>query len=65
MLAFWIGVYPAPFFAVLEEPVDRLVRQIEGNYEFPAASPGQAHAVRPPAVDPVPAAAGAVFARSD
>ena len=39
VLAFWIGVYPAPFFAVLEEPVDRLVRQVEGRYEFPEARP--------------------------
>ena len=34
-LAFWIGVYPKPFFAVLEEPVDRLVQQVEQRYVFP------------------------------
>jgi NADH-quinone oxidoreductase subunit M len=44
LLAFWIGVYPAPFFAVLEEPVDRLVLQVEGRYEFPETSPGFARA---------------------
>jgi len=44
LLAFWIGVYPKPFFAVLEEPVDRLVLQVEGRYEFPETSPGFARA---------------------
>ena len=37
LAAFWIGVYPAPFFAVLEEPVTRLVQQIEGKHEYPTS----------------------------
>jgi NADH-quinone oxidoreductase subunit M len=35
VLAFWIGVYPKPFFDVLEEPVDRLVMQVEKTARFP------------------------------
>src|SRR6266705_574019 len=27
-LAFWIGVYPKPFFAYLEKPVEQIVRQV-------------------------------------
>jgi NADH-quinone oxidoreductase subunit M len=48
-LAFWIGVYPKPFFAVLEEPVDRLVQQVEQRYEYPAAEkrPELARAIVP------------------
>ena len=35
-LAFWIGLYPKPFFDILEEPVQRLVRQVEKTAEYPA-----------------------------
>jgi NADH-quinone oxidoreductase subunit M len=40
VLAFWIGVRPAPFFRVLDEPVRRLVSQIEKTYEFPRTVAG-------------------------
>jgi NADH-quinone oxidoreductase subunit M len=33
--AFWIGLYPAPFFRILDEPVQRLVRQIEKTETYP------------------------------
>jgi NADH-quinone oxidoreductase subunit M len=36
VVAFWIGIYPKPFFQILDEPVDRLVRQIDGTYEYPS-----------------------------
>ena len=36
VLAFWIGLYPKPVFDVLEDPVKRLVRQIQGNQSYPA-----------------------------
>jgi len=39
VLAFWIGIRPAPLFRVLDEPVSRLVRQVEKTYEFPAPAP--------------------------
>ncbi len=38
VLCFWIGLYPAPFFRILDEPVDRLVQQVERTWEFPAAA---------------------------
>ena len=37
LLAFWIGIRPEPFFRVLDEPVQRLVHQIEKTYEYPAS----------------------------
>ena len=33
--SFWIGVYPKPVFAILDEPVQRIVRQIEGREPYP------------------------------
>jgi NADH-quinone oxidoreductase subunit M len=43
-LAFWIGIYPKPFFAYLEKPVERIVQQVnpgfyQANRALPAASP--------------------------
>jgi NADH-quinone oxidoreductase subunit M len=35
VLAFWIGIRPEPFFRILDEPVARLVRQVEKTHEFP------------------------------
>jgi NADH-quinone oxidoreductase subunit M len=32
IVAFWIGLYPAPFFAVLEKPVNKLVETIRPGY---------------------------------
>jgi NADH-quinone oxidoreductase subunit M len=37
VLAFWIGLAPAPIFKVLEEPVARIVRQVEGTAPEPVA----------------------------
>ncbi len=37
LLAFWIGIRPQPFFRVLDEPVHRLVQQVEKRYEYPPA----------------------------
>ncbi|HZN54261.1 MAG TPA: NADH-quinone oxidoreductase subunit M [Candidatus Polarisedimenticolaceae bacterium] len=41
VLAFWIGLRPAPIFEVLDEPVRRIVAQVEKSYEFPK-TPGVA-----------------------
>jgi NADH-quinone oxidoreductase subunit M len=38
VLAFWIGLKPAPLFRVLEEPVARLVQQVEGTWTHPVAA---------------------------
>jgi NADH-quinone oxidoreductase subunit M len=35
VLSFWIGLYPAPFFRILEEPVARLVQQVDKTYVYP------------------------------
>ena len=32
ILCFWIGLYPKPFFAVLEKPVDYIVRKVDADY---------------------------------
>jgi NADH-quinone oxidoreductase subunit M len=38
VMAFWIGIYPRPFFAVIEKPVERIVRQVNpGFYPAPPA----------------------------
>src|SRR5947209_1548306 len=32
ILAFWIGLYPKPFFQILEQPVNQLVQTVRPNY---------------------------------
>ncbi len=40
-LAFWIGIYPKPFFALIEKPVQRIVQQVNPAFyrQAPAPSP--------------------------
>jgi len=43
-LAFWIGIYPRPFFAYIEKPVQRIVQQVnpgfyQVNHQMPPAAP--------------------------
>ena len=45
--AFWIGLYPKPFFKVLEKPVTEIVRQVNTGF-FPAS------AAATPAPQPAP-----------
>ena len=50
-LAFWIGIYPAPLFKVLQVPVDRLMGAVNPGYlNTGAAAP-------PPALNAAPAPA--------
>jgi NADH-quinone oxidoreductase subunit M len=35
VLAFWIGLYPTPFFRILDEPVQRLVQQVNKEHVYP------------------------------
>jgi NADH-quinone oxidoreductase subunit M len=51
-LAFWIGIYPKPFFAYIERPVQRIVQQV--NPGFYQVSRSQ------PAISPVAAPASEV-----
>jgi NADH-quinone oxidoreductase subunit M len=39
VLAFWIGIYPKPFFAYIEKPVQRIVQQVNPGFYQQAASP--------------------------
>ncbi len=55
-LAFWIGIRPAPFFAVLDEPARRLVQQVEKTYEYPSGVDGLVP--RPVATRQAPGPAG-------
>ncbi len=44
-MAFWIGIYPKPFFAYIEKPVQKIVQQVnphfyeQANRALPAAPP--------------------------
>jgi NADH-quinone oxidoreductase subunit M len=49
-LAFWIGIYPKPFFAYIEKPVQRIVQQVnpgfyQVNHKIPPAAPVAAPAL--------------------
>jgi len=48
ILAFWIGIYPKPFFAYIEKPVQRIVEQV--NPQFYQAERVQAPTAEIPAV---------------
>ena len=41
VLAFWIGIYPAPLFKVVEQPVHRLVECVHPGYYLDTHSPGE------------------------
>jgi NADH-quinone oxidoreductase subunit M len=32
ILAFWIGIYPKPFFALIEKPVQKIVQQVNPRF---------------------------------
>jgi NADH-quinone oxidoreductase subunit M len=60
-LAFWIGIYPKPFFNYINNPVDKIVHQVNPDFykttrnqlaQFPAAAPSS----QPVAVPSAPAA---------
>jgi NADH-quinone oxidoreductase subunit M len=48
ILAFWIGIYPKPFFAYIEKPVQRIVERVNPGFyqaERTQALPAETHAV--------------------
>jgi len=45
--AFWIGLYPKPYFTILEQPVKQVVEQVSPNYYKPAAPVAQLPAGAP------------------
>jgi NADH-quinone oxidoreductase subunit M len=56
IMAFWIGLYPKPFFQILEQPVNQLVQTVRPDYPLP---PGAVNATNEPAALAVPAALAA------
>ena len=49
IMAFWIGLYPKPFFQILQQPVNQLVETVRPNY--PGLS-GAVNASKQPAAMP-------------
>ena len=45
--AFWIGLYPKPFFNVLERPVTAIVERIDPHFFNAAAAPSPVTSVEP------------------
>ncbi len=48
ILAFWIGIYPKPFFALIEKPVENIVRQVNPDFykaQQAKLPPAELHAV--------------------
>jgi hypothetical protein len=37
-VAFWIGLYPKPFFQILEQPVNQIVYTVRGR-NYPGVQP--------------------------
>jgi NADH-quinone oxidoreductase subunit M len=58
IMALWIGVYPKPFFQILEQPVNQIVQTIHNNSYANANAPVSAQ-VRPAPVPPAPVAVAA------
>jgi NADH-quinone oxidoreductase subunit M len=52
VLAFWIGVRPGPFFRILDEPVKRLVQQVEKTYAYPSLVKAPEGSPAPPSASP-------------
>ena len=50
IMAFWIGLYPKPFFQILEQPVNQLVQTVRPGYPSPYAT---VNAQAAPAQSPV------------
>jgi NADH-quinone oxidoreductase subunit M len=47
ILAFWIGIYPKPFFALIEKPVQKIVQQVNPGFyqaEHAKLPPAEVHA---------------------
>ena len=52
--AFWIGLYPKPFFQILEQPVNQIVSTIRPGYPLPTSSAPVVNAQAAPAAAPAP-----------
>jgi NADH-quinone oxidoreductase subunit M len=58
IMAFWIGLYPKPFFQILEQPVNHTIAMVRPDYPQPAVSAAAqtATVVASPPVTPTMAA---------
>jgi NADH-quinone oxidoreductase subunit M len=59
IMAFWIGLYPKPFFEILEHPVNQLVLKVRPDYPV---GPGTVNVLGKPAPTPVSAASALTVA---
>ena len=62
-IAFWIGIYPKPFFAVLEKPIERIVQQVNPNFYQGVTPVGKSEPL--PELAPDPNAGGRVVPASE
>ena len=60
IMAFWIGLYPKPFFQILEQPVNQIVQTIHDNSER-----ADLRSSRAPSDQPAPAAVAPNVASRD
>jgi NADH-quinone oxidoreductase subunit M len=66
VMAFWIGLYPKPFFQILEQPVRQIVMTVRPDYpglEAPANAPVQASQPLPAGSQPSATLAAPTVAR--
>ena len=49
VMAFWIGLYPKPFFEILEQPVNHLVLTVRPNYPGLSGAVNASAPAKPPA----------------
>jgi len=63
-LAFWIGIYPKPFFAYLEKPVQRIVQQVNPSFYERASSATPANASSAPVSAPAAASLASATAET-
>jgi NADH-quinone oxidoreductase subunit M len=56
IMAFWIGLYPKPFFQILEQPVNELVLRVRPDYPVSGSVNGLANPVQPVMPNGVPVA---------
>ena len=58
IMAFWIGVYPKPFFQILEQPVNQIVYVVRGK-DYPGVQPVNAAIQASEQITPPAMASGA------
>ena len=52
IMALWIGLYPKPFFQILEQPVNQIVQTIHDNSNSNANAPVNAQVAPAPSSRP-------------